>query len=143
LVSNLDMAKKALERSGRWLRGASRALDDVRWDDVVFSSQMAVEVSSKAVLLALSIEFPKQHDISAVFRELSGREDIPSWFPVAELASTISKFAELRSLAEYAYEEGIGIEYFRDYAPSVLKTARGHIKSCERLLGQKFGSAFG
>lgn len=132
------MAKNALLRSERWLEGAARARADKRWDDVVFSSQMAVEVSSKALLLALAIDFPKQHDISSVFTEsLRGRE-VPSWFPAEKLASNISKLAEMRSLAEYAYEKGIGEEYFKGYAATALKEARAHLGSCRRLLEESF-----
>jgi len=42
-TTNVDLATSALRRSARWLRSASRALEDERWDDVVYSSQMAVE----------------------------------------------------------------------------------------------------
>lgn len=132
------MAEKAIQRSERWLQGAGRAREDERWDDVVFSSQMAVEVSSKAVLFALGVDFPKQHDVSSVFEEsLKGRK-LPGWFRVEKLASNISRFAEMRSLAEYAYEKGVGKERFREYAPTALKEARAHLDACRRLLKESF-----
>lgn len=137
-VTNLDMARNALQRSERWLEGASRAQADERWDDVVFSSQMAVEVSSKAVLFALGIDFPKQHDVSSVFTESLRGRDVPSWFPVEKLATNISKLSEMRSLAEYAYEKGIGAEYFRGYTSTALKMAKGHLDACRKLLEQGF-----
>lgn len=134
------MARGALRRSEGWLQGAARALQDRRWDDVVFSSQMAVEVSSKAVLLSLGIDFPKQHDISSVFTESLGGREVPAWFEVQRLASNISKFAEMRSLAEYAYEKGVGQSHFKGYAATALKEARFHVAACKRLLTAKFST---
>lgn len=140
MVSNLDLGKSALERSLRWLQGASRALQDRRWDDVVFSSQMAVELSSKSVLLAFGVEFPKQHDVSGVFRELSMRRGVPSWFSsrIDGLAGNISNLAEIRSLAGYAYEQKIDRDYFKDYAQTAYKSARNHVEACKRLLKETF-----
>ena len=57
------IASLALGRARRWLQGARRALEDERWDDAVYAAQMASEHAAKAVLLALGIEFPKQHDV--------------------------------------------------------------------------------
>jgi len=137
-VSNAELAFKALARSERWLQGASRALEDGRWDDVVFSSQMAVEVSSKAVLLAMGIDFPKQHDVSAVFREVA-EKSVPKWFPVERLASNISTFAEMRALAEYAYERDVGEDHFKGEAKQTHKDAEAHVSDCKRLLKELFG----
>lgn len=140
MVSNLDLARSALERGLRWLQGARRALEDARWDDVVFASQMAVELSSKSVMLAFGVEFPKQHDVSGVFRELSLRKGIPPWFSsmIDKLADNITQLAEVRSLAGYAYEEKIDREYFKDYARTACDSAKHHLNACKRLLKEIF-----
>jgi len=134
LVTNFELAESALSRSERWLQGASRALEDRRWDDVVFSSQMAIEVSSKAVLLTMGVDFPKQHDVSSVFRELAKNRAVPRWFPVEKLASNISTFAEMRALAEYAYERGVGGEHFKKGSREALDEAATHVAACKRLI---------
>ena len=139
MVSNAEMASRALSRSERWLQGAARALKDRRWDDAVFSSQMAVEVSSKAVLLALGVEFPKRHDVSAVFREVTSASKLPGWFEVDRLSADISTFAKLRALAEYAYERGEDASRFRDEAAPLMKEAKSHVGDCGRLLAELFG----
>lgn len=128
-----------MARSERWLQGASRALEDGRWDDVVFSSQMAVEVASKAVLFAMGIDAPKQHDVSALFREVGSEKMIPRWFPTERLASSISTFSGLRALAEYAYERGVGGDHFKGEAPGLLKDAEDHVSACRKLLEELFG----
>ncbi|MEM0459851.1 MAG: HEPN domain-containing protein [Thermofilaceae archaeon] len=76
-ATTLDLARAALRRAKRWLQGARRALEDGRWDDAVYASQMAVEHSAKGVLIALGIEFPKVHDVSPVLRLLPPGESCP------------------------------------------------------------------
>ena len=139
-MSNIGLAKAGIERAGRWLQGALRALQDERWDDAVYSSQMAVEQSAKAVLIALGIDFPKEHDVSIVFEALSKRIDISEWFrrKVPEIAKAIAELAEIRGLAGYGFEQGIGVEYFKDYAPKANKKAREVYEACSKLLKEAF-----
>ncbi|MEM1569831.1 MAG: HEPN domain-containing protein [Candidatus Bathyarchaeia archaeon] len=135
-LTNIDLATSALKRGKRWLKGASRALEDERWDDVVYSSQMAVEQVSKAVLIALGIEYPREHDVSAAFKRISKVENVPTWFLsiIDELATNISELAELRGLAGYGYEKGLDADYFKDYAPIAYEKARKHYEACAKLL---------
>jgi len=141
-MSNIELARAGIERAGRWLQGASRALQDARWDDVVYSSQMAVEQSAKAVLIALGIDFPKEHDVSIVFEELAKRLDIPEWFrrKVPEIVKVVAELAEMRGLAGYGFEQGIGVEYFMDYAPEAFKRAREVHEACSKLLKETLRS---
>ncbi len=139
-VSNRELAYKALDRASRWLQGAYRALEDGRWDDAVYSSQMAVEQASKGVLVALGIEYPREHDVSDLFVKLAGRKDIPAWFRALapELSRNIAELAELRGLAGYGYERGIDAEYFREYAPGAYERAKNHVELCRKLLDELF-----
>jgi len=139
-TTNVDLAKLALRRGGRWLRSALRALEDGRWDDVVYSSQMAVEQASKAVLIALGIEYPKEHDVSIVFKQISEIENVPGWFisMIPELANIISELAELRGLAGYGYEKGLDADYFKEYAPEAYEMGRKHYEACAKLLYQLY-----
>jgi len=139
-MSNIELARAGIERAGRWLQGASRALQDARWDDAVYSSQMAVEQSAKAVLIVLGIDFPKEHDVSIVFEALSKRIDMPEWFrrKVPEIGKAVAELAELRGLAGYGFEQGIGVEYFKDYAPEAIKKAREVHEACFKLLNEAF-----
>jgi len=135
-MSNIELAQAGVERAGRWLQGASRALEDARWDDAVYSSQMAVEQSAKAVLIALGIDYPKEHDVSIVFEELAKRLDTPEWFrrKVSEIVKAVAELAEMRGLAGYGFEQGVGVEYFRDYAPEAFRKAEEVHEACSKLL---------
>jgi len=139
-MSNLQLARSAIERAQRWLQGATRALEDKRWDDVVYSSQMTVEHSVKSILIAFGIYFPREHDVSDIFEEMRGRGDIPDWFKgmVPEIAKAMSELAELRGLAGYSFEKGVNCNYFRDYAPEALKSAKRTHEACLRLLTELF-----
>ncbi len=139
-TTNVDLAVSAIRRSSRWLKSALRALEDERWDDVVYSSQMAVEQASKSVLIALGIEYPKEHDVSTVFKQVSRIRNIPEWFSsmIPQLAENISELAELRGLAGYGYEKGLDADYFKDYAPKAYEMARKHHEACVKLLSELY-----
>jgi len=139
-MSNIGLAEAGIERAGRWLQGASRALEDARWDDAVYSSQMAIEQSAKAVLIALGMDFPKEHDVSIAFEILAKRSDVPEWFrrKVPEIVKAVAELAEIRGLAGYGFEQGIGVEYFKDYAPEAFKKATEVHEACSKLLKESF-----
>jgi HEPN domain-containing protein len=139
-LKNVEVAVHGLKRAGRWLQGAEAASKDGRWDDVVYSAQMAVEQSAKAVLFALGIDFPREHDVSDVFLQLSNRDDLPTWFrgDVETISSLIAELAEQRGLAGYGFEVGIDAEYFKPYAPQVLENARATHKKCLKLVQELF-----
>ena len=139
-TTNIDLASSALRRSGRWLKGAFRALEDGRWDDVVYSSQMTVEQASKAVLIAFGVEYPRAHDVSPAFKRISEMRGVPQWFlsMLRRLADNISELAELRGLAAYGYEKGLDAEYFKEYAPKAYEIAKEHYKACAKLLSELY-----
>lgn len=139
-VTNVKLAVSAFKRAGRWLMSAFRALEDGRWDDVVYSSQMAVEQSSKAILIALGIDYPKEHDVSIAFKSISKFKNIPKWFIdlIDDLSNNISELAELRGLAGYGYEVGIDADYFKDYAPIAYEKAKKHYDLCLKLLRELY-----
>ncbi|MEM3893700.1 MAG: HEPN domain-containing protein, partial [Thermofilum sp.] len=140
-ATTLDLARAALRRAKRWLQGARRALEDGRWDDVVYASQMAVEHSAKGVLIAFGVEFPKVHDVSPVLRLLPSRRELPRWFTsqLEELAEDASELARLRAIASYGYEMGADESYLKDYAPEALRKAEKHYTACVNLLREVFG----
>ena len=144
-MKNVTVARLGVERAGRWLQTAKEALDGKRWDDAVYASQMAVGQSSKAVLFALGIDFPREHDVSAVFITLAERGDLPAWFKksVPDICDAIRELAKRRGQAGYGFEEGVTVDYFKDYAPQALQMAKKVYSACEKLLTQIFKSAQG
>ena len=141
-MKNIEIAKRGVERAERWLRGAKAALADRRWDDVVYAAQMSVEQSSKAVLFALGMDFPKEHDVSEVFKNLTARDDLPRDFRglVPSISAAVKELAEQRGLAGYGFEQGITADHFKDYAPEALRMAKEVHAACRKLLAKVFSS---
>lgn len=139
-MRNIDIANLGLRRAARWLQGAERAIEDERWDDVVYSSQMATEHSVKAVLFSLGIDFPKEHDISDVLLQLPGILALPQWFKdeVSSIADIVAELAEQRGLAGYGFEKGIEASYFKDYAPEAFEKAKKVHSLCKQFIEETF-----
>lgn len=139
-MRNIEIAVAGLKRAERWLQAAKRALEDRRWDDVVYSAQMTVEQSVKAVLFALGIDFPREHDVSDVLYPIAERNDMPEWFreKTYTIADWVAELAEQRGLAGYGFEKGIDVEYFMEYAPEAFRRAEETHKACFRLLKELF-----
>ena len=123
-------------RAAGWLQGAKRALEDERWDDAVYNAQMCVEHSAKAVLLLEGIDYPKAHDVSQALLRLKAEARVPAWFrqELEMIAQQVSELAEVRDLAGYGFERGIGKEYFRELAPETVKEAGKIHKLCEKMI---------
>ena len=136
-----EIAGLALQRARRWLRGAQVALEDGRWDDAVYASQMCSEHGAKAVLISFGIDFPKKHDVSSAFATLSARPGLPAWFTskVDTIVGILGELASERAMAGYGFEEGIDAEYFKDYAPEAVRKAENALGLCSRLVKSLFG----
>lgn len=72
------MAKSYLRQAKARLDDATDALREENHPYVVRLSQECVELSLKAVLKAVGIEYPKIHDVSDIFPEI--RDRFPDWF---------------------------------------------------------------
>jgi HEPN domain-containing protein len=105
---------------------------------VVYCSQMTVEHSTKAVLLALGFHFPRQHDVSDALLRLVPRQDVPDSFRarVGRISDVVARLSEQRGLASYGFEQGVGVEYFRDFAPEALGEAQQVHAWCREALDE-------
>lgn len=126
----------AIEKAKRWLTSARLDVENGLYDNAVYHAQMSVETSAKAVLLALGIDFPKEHDVSWPFVELRERMDLPSWFrgEVTEMARSIKILAEIRGVVAYPHEKGLEVGTFKAEAEKALAKAETCTSACERLL---------
>ncbi len=130
------IALKAIKRAENWLQGAQWALEDQRWDDVVYSAQMASEQAVKGVLLSKNLSFKRVHDVSDRFLELQDDVSLPRWFKdqIPSIANSLIVLTEQRALAGYGFEEDLADDYFKDYAPEALEIASTVLKFCKQLL---------
>jgi len=134
-MNNIEVAQEGLKRGKQWQQNASRAFEDERWNDVVFSYEMAVEQSLKAVLILFGIEYPKIHNISKLYLSMN-KMNIPKWF-VNNMdfhANILKTLVKLRNKAAYGYVDGLSKEDFKDDAIEYQDSVTKVINDCEALI---------
>jgi HEPN domain-containing protein len=134
-MNNIEVAKEGLERGKQWQQNASRAFEDDRWNDVVFSYEMAVEQSLKAILILFGIEYPKIHNISKLYLGIN-KTGIPKWF-VDNMdfhANILKTLVNLRNKAAYGYVNGLTKEDFKEDAYDFQDPTNKIINDCETLI---------
>jgi len=108
------------------LQGAERALEDKRWDDVIYSSQMAVEHAIKAILLEQGLIFKRVHDVSDEFLSLKTQKSLPKEIVlhIDELSDVLIYLTDQRAFAGYGFEEEVEVSFFKELAPKALEKAK-------------------
>ena len=98
------MALDYLEEAEIYIEQAKLAFDRERFNTVMRRSQDCVEYCLKAALRAIGIEYPKEHEISDILVENSGR--FPQWFQneIHFLSECSMELTSKRGLATYGDE---------------------------------------
>lgn len=135
------MAENFLEGARTILEEARAAFEAGRYHRSVRLSQESFELSVKASLRAVGIEYPKEHEVSDILAEHRGM--FPDWFrdklPKIRLASVW--LAEKRGVAMYGDEiSGVPASrlFTRKDAETAIEYAGEAADSSERLLKQLF-----
>ena len=134
-MKNYETTNEALKRARRWYQGSIRALEDQRWDDVVYSYEMAVEQALKAILILYGIEYPKKHDISNIYLSLKNKK-VPEFFSknIDNHAKILNILVKKRGPAAYGYVEGINKNEFMEDAKNLKQDVENILNECEQLL---------
>lgn len=119
------------------LEDAEEALEEGNYPYALRLSQECVELSLKASLKLVGIEYPKVHDVSDVL--LERRERFPGWFgeKVEFMAEASSALAAKRELAFYGGEEDLlapNDVISREEAERAVRQAKEIHILCRRLL---------
>ena len=132
-----ELARDYMARAKSRLNSARAALDRKEYPDVVRYSQECVELSLKASLRFVGVEYPREHDVSDVLTEVAGR--FPKWFRerVEELAGISRNLAVLRGPSTYGEEER-GVPPSKLFgvreASAALTDAKNVFGLCSKLL---------
>lgn len=132
------MAQGYLEDAAYSLREAGEALAEERYHRAVRRAQESVELSLKAALRLLGVEYPREHDVSGVLSEVARYRDLPEWFR-SELnaINMISKeLAETRGPAFYGDERAFIPPrqlYTREDAEKAVDGAERVYELCDKL----------
>ena len=136
-----DFAKDYLKRAGERLLAGEAAMARGSYPEVVRYSQEATELSLKAVLRSVGIEYPKVHDVGEIL--VLYKDRFEGWFAkeVERMAVFSAEMMRKRSAALYGLEatgKPPG-EVFDDPAESGadLEEAKRIHQLCGRLIGPK------
>lgn len=131
------LAEDYFRRARIRVKSAELAYSDKSYPDVVRYSQECVELSLKAVLRAVGVEYPKEHDMSRILRAV--RDRFPEWF-----RREIDKLGEVsRDLADKRAPSLYGIEssgkapsdiFDKDDAENALSDAKYVLNAAGKLL---------
>jgi HEPN domain-containing protein len=98
------LAEPYLKEASIRLKSAERAFNEGFWAYCMRQSQECVELSLKAALRLVAIEYPKIHDISYVLTEERNRFPEQSRGEIEELAEISSTLSKMRGPSMYGDE---------------------------------------
>lgn len=133
------MALDYIIRAGRTLNEAKDALIKKDYPLTVRRSQETVELSLKAVLRYLAIEYPKDHDVGEVFLQVTKTRYVPDWFKaeVEFMANASSDLAKKRGPAFYGDESSRkppSMLFNESDGIKALKEAERVYSNCKKLI---------
>ena len=134
-MKTTHMASSMLQQAGFRLKAAAMAIKWRGYAYAVRSSQECVELSLKAALRLVGVEYPKKHDVSRVL--LMARRRFPEWFRVEDFAKIGRALSEMREPAMYGDELRFvsSTELFtKRHAAKALAEAKEIYKACSGLL---------
>ena len=133
----VEVAASYLRQAEPRLKDAKDAMEEGRLPYALRLSQECLELSLKASLKLVGIEYPKKHDVSEVLLRVGTR--FPDWFAsaVPALAEASLALAERRAISMYGDEErGLSPEAIisREEVAEAWQWARKAFKAGRRLL---------
>lgn len=134
-MRNVAAAKLMLEQASRRLETTRRERRSGSPAYAVRSAQECAELSLKAALRFVGVEYPKKHDVRAALLSVKGR--FPEWFDAKKLAEAGTWLAERREPAMYGNEaEGVSPDelFTKGEALKALRHAEEIYRLCTRLV---------
>ncbi len=134
------MALDYIRRASRTLHEARDAFGVEDYPLSIRRAQEAVELSLKAALRFLAIEYPREHDVGDALLDVAGSRGLPEWFmaEIEFMTSVSSDLAGKRGLAFYGDEQALvppsSLFTLAD-AQKALKDAERVHENCRRLIG--------
>jgi len=122
-LRSTKMAKDYAERASWVIKEAEGALAAANYAICVRRSQEALELSAKAALRRLAIEYPREHDVSEALEAAADRLPDDVRRQLEEIKALSAELARIRGPALYGYEaEGVPASeaFTRDYAARTL-----------------------
>jgi len=131
------LAEDYFKRARIRIKSAELAFSEESYPDVVRYSQECVELSLKAALRAVGVEYPKEHDMGRILRAV--KERFPEWFrgEVERLSEISRDLADKRAPSLYGIEslnKAPSDIFDRNDAEKALSDARYALSTVFKLL---------
>jgi len=138
-MRSMEMAMDYIGRAYRTLIEARNALNYGDYPLTVRRAQEAVELSLKAALRLLAVEYPREHDLRDVLLEVAETRELPQWFrdELGFMGSVSSDLARKRGLAFYGDEAALkppSSLFSVEEASRALRDAERVYDNCRRLI---------
>jgi HEPN domain-containing protein len=130
-----------IRRAKSCFRESKAAFDEEDYPMTVRRSQECVELSLKAVLRGIAIEYPREHDVSKALEMVKGK--VPNWFSskIPEFIEISKDLSKKRGPALYGYESELkpasDIFNIKD-AKEALASAEEVFNACNKLINEIF-----
>ena len=131
-----------IRRAKSCFRESKTALDEGDHPMTVRRAQECVELSLKAVLRSVAIEYPREHDVGRALEMVKGK--VPNWFSsnIPEFTEVSRDLSKKRGPALYGYEAELkpASEIFNiKDAKEALASAEEIFNACNKLINEIFG----
>ncbi len=135
------MAQDYIKRAGRCLKESQDAFNDRDYPITIRRAQECVELSLKAILRSIAVEYPREHDVSDSLEMV--REKFPDWFSskIPDFIRISKDLSKKRGPALYGYEAQMKTAsdiFSRSDAEEALGSADDVFNSCNRLINDIF-----
>lgn len=135
------MAQDYIKRARRCLKESKDAFEDEDYPITIRRAQECVELSLKAILRSIAVEYPREHDVSGALETVE--EKFPDWFSskIPEFIRVSSDLNKKRGPALYGYEAQetpASLIFSRNDAEEALISAEEVFDACDKLVSRIF-----
>jgi HEPN domain-containing protein len=134
-VNNHETAEKLFRDAEEYFEDSGRSYQRKSWNQVVRRSQEVIELSLKALLKMMGVEYPKEHDIGEIFVNACRKKQIEIEEGIArEIIRISSRLTDERAPSFYwekvysrqnAEEARQGAEKVLSFTRELLKKLKG------------------
>ncbi len=140
-MNTKSMALDYIKRAKRCFYESKSAFEDDDNPITIRRAQECVELSLKAILRSIAIEYPRDHDVSEALE--TAKEKFPSWFSakIIDFKRISRDLSKKRGPALYGYEASLRPAsdiFSRNDAEEALMSAEDVYNSCKRLINEIF-----
>ncbi|MBS7622717.1 HEPN domain-containing protein [Candidatus Bathyarchaeota archaeon] len=131
------MAADSIYRANRCIREAENAFSESDFAGAVRRSQEALELAVKAVLRAMAVEYPHEHDVGEALDVIVDRLPQSLRIRVPKIKELLTELSRVRGPALYGYErEGIPASraFSKEYSQRAYSEVKVLVKGCSSFI---------